>query len=167
MYVAENAYSCAFVCMFVSSCACLCVYACSCMLVYSFLGCANTSAYFVLCVSVCACVCVVWYVRSDNATSTCAACVHMCVFVFVGMHICAHVYMCAVLYLSFNNLYVMQSSSLDTTSQLAFYVNLYRAVIGPSATLTGRWRPDINLRRMLTGIELFKIIKQDYKNKNI
>ena len=24
-------------------------------------------------------------------------------------------------------------------------------VIGPSATLTGRWRPDIDLRRMLTG----------------
>ena len=35
--------------------------------------------------------------------------------------------------------------------QLAFYVNLHRAVIGPSATLTGRWRPDIDLRRMLTG----------------
>ena len=38
-----------------------------------------------------------------------------------------------------------------TTTQLAFYVNLHRAVIGPSATLTGRWRPDIDLRRMLTG----------------
>ena len=37
------------------------------------------------------------------------------------------------------------------TTQLAFYVNLHRAVIGPSATLTGRWRPDIDLRRMLTG----------------
>ena len=36
-------------------------------------------------------------------------------------------------------------------SQLAFYVKLHRAVIGPSATLTGRWRPDIDLRRMLTG----------------
>ena len=36
-------------------------------------------------------------------------------------------------------------------SQLAFYVNLHRAVIGPSATLTGRWRPNIDLRRMLTG----------------
>ena len=35
-------------------------------------------------------------------------------------------------------------------SQLAFYVNLHRAVIGPSATLTGRWRPDIDFRRMLT-----------------
>ena len=34
-------------------------------------------------------------------------------------------------------------------SQLAFYVNLYRAVISPSATLTGRWQPDIDLRRML------------------
>ena len=38
-----------------------------------------------------------------------------------------------------------------STSQLAFNVNLHRAVIGPSATLTGRWRPDIDLRRMLTG----------------
>ena len=37
-------------------------------------------------------------------------------------------------------------------SQLAFYVNLHRAVICPSATLTGRWRPDIDLRRMLTGV---------------
>ena len=36
-------------------------------------------------------------------------------------------------------------------TQLAFYVNLHRAVIGPSATMTGRWRPDIDLRRMLTG----------------
>ena len=39
-------------------------------------------------------------------------------------------------------------------TQLAFYVNIHRAVIGPSATLTGRWRPDIDLRRMLTGKEL-------------
>ena len=39
--------------------------------------------------------------------------------------------------------------------QLAFFVNLHRAVIGPSATLTGRWRPDIDLRRMLTGPLLF------------
>ena len=38
------------------------------------------------------------------------------------------------------------------TSQIAFYVNLHRAVIGPSATLTGQWRPDIDLRRMLTGL---------------
>ena len=41
-------------------------------------------------------------------------------------------------------------------TQLAFYVNLHRAVIGPSATLTGRWRPDIDLRRMLTGYKLIK-----------
>ena len=39
----------------------------------------------------------------------------------------------------------------EVPTQLAFYVNLHRAVIGPSATLTGRWRPDIDLRRMLTG----------------
>ena len=42
-------------------------------------------------------------------------------------------------------------SLLWMLTQLAFYVNLHRAVIGPSATLTGRWRPDIDLRRMLTG----------------
>ena len=41
---------------------------------------------------------------------------------------------------------------LDEASRLAFYVNLHRAVIGPSATLTGRWQPDIDLRRMLTGV---------------
>ena len=43
--------------------------------------------------------------------------------------------------------------ALVTSSQLPFYVNLHKAgaVIGPSATLTGRWRPDIDLRRMLTG----------------
>ena len=35
--------------------------------------------------------------------------------------------------------------------QSAFYVNLYRAVIGPSGYLTGRWRPDVDLRRMLAG----------------
>ena len=34
---------------------------------------------------------------------------------------------------------------------VAWSLNLHRAVIGPSATLTGRWRPDIDLRRMLTG----------------
>ena len=45
---------------------------------------------------------------------------------------------------------VINANSVDPT-QLAFYVNLHRAVIGPSATLTGRWRPDIDLRRMLTG----------------
>ena len=42
-------------------------------------------------------------------------------------------------------------TEIKESTQLAFYVNLYRAVIGPSATLTGRWRPDIDLRRMLTG----------------
>ena len=41
--------------------------------------------------------------------------------------------------------------SFRRVAQLAFYVNLHRAIIGPSATLTGRWRPDIDLRRMLTG----------------
>ena len=46
----------------------------------------------------------------------------------------------------------------NTFSQLAFYVNLHRAVIGPSATLTGRWRPDIDLRRMLTGFMYFAML---------
>ena len=46
----------------------------------------------------------------------------------------------------------MLSHLFTVPSQLAFYVNLHRAVIGPSATLTGRWQPDIDLRRMLTGI---------------
>ena len=47
------------------------------------------------------------------------------------------------------------------TSQLAFYVNLHRAVIGPSVTLTGRWRPDIDLRRMLTG--LFLVVEDIFR----
>ena len=38
------------------------------------------------------------------------------------------------------------------TTQLAFFINLQRAVRGPSATLTGRERPAIDLYRMLTGI---------------
>ena len=46
-------------------------------------------------------------------------------------------------------------------TQLAFYVNLHRAVIGPSATLTGRWRPDIDLRRMLTGYSIRDFLLQD------
>ena len=45
-------------------------------------------------------------------------------------------------------------------TQLAFYINLQRAVIGPSATLTGRWRPDIDLRRMLTGKEVVHEVPQ-------
>ena len=32
----------------------------------------------------------------------------------------------------------VSDGSLNDTPQLAFYVNLHRAVIGPSATLTGR-----------------------------
>ena len=47
------------------------------------------------------------------------------------------------------------SLGVHVRTQLAFYVNLHRAVIGPSATLTGRWRPDIDLCRMLTGKVLF------------
>ena len=52
-----------------------------------------------------------------------------------------------------SSLFLILSQNLTClSSQLAFYVNLHRAVIGPSATLTGRWRPDIDLRRMLTGL---------------
>ena len=36
-------------------------------------------------------------------------------------------------------------------TQLAFYINLQRAVIGPLATPTGRERPAIDLCSMLTG----------------
>ena len=43
-------------------------------------------------------------------------------------------------------------------TQLAFYVNLNRAVIGPSATLTGRWRPDIDLCRLLTGYTTVRFV---------
>ena len=39
--------------------------------------------------------------------------------------------------------------------QLVFYINLLRVVIGPSATLTGRQRPTIDLCRMLTGTVLY------------
>ena len=50
-----------------------------------------------------------------------------------------------------NTFWLRNSTIRLYTTQLAFYVNLHRAIIGPSATLTGRWRPDIDLRRMLTG----------------
>ena len=53
------------------------------------------------------------------------------------------------------------------SSQLAFYVNLHRAVIGPSATLTGRWRPDIDLCRMLTGFMLFSLHLTYLKDESI
>ena len=43
-------------------------------------------------------------------------------------------------------------------AQSAFYVNIYRAVIGPSATLTGRWRPDTDLRRMLAGSWVYNTV---------
>ena len=56
-------------------------------------------------------------------------------------------------YRTLNKKHHNESTTLEhsVVTQLAFYVNLHRAVIGPSATLTGRWRPDIDLRRMLTG----------------
>ena len=55
----------------------------------------------------------------------------------------------------FNETRTFHPLNLDIP-QLAFYVNLHWAVIGPSATLTGRWRPDINLCRMLTGPTLWR-----------
>ena len=57
-------------------------------------------------------------------------------------------------------------SEIMTLPQLAFYENLHRAVIGPSATLTGRWRTDIDLRWMLTGsiqITTYKILGLERK----
>ena len=59
------------------------------------------------------------------------------------------IYKC--MFVFYNYMYVVYTY-MTIISQLAFYVNLHRAVIGPSATLTGRWRPDIDLRRMLTGM---------------
>ena len=53
--------------------------------------------------------------------------------------------------MSTHYIYGFMERNIYVATQLAFYVNLHRAVIGPSATLTGRWRPDIDLRRMLTG----------------
>ena len=50
-----------------------------------------------------------------------------------------------------NSIRNVKKSTFEHASKLAFYVNLHRAVIGPSATLTARRRPDIDLRRMLTG----------------
>ena len=61
-----------------------------------------------------------------------------------------HWLICAIAWQTTCNLVGNTVSRLNCP-HLAFYVNLYRAVIGPSATLTGRWRPDIDLRRMLTG----------------
>ena len=52
-------------------------------------------------------------------------------------------------------LYILQSFKLNFNNPASILRKStsghYRAVIGPSATLTGRWRPDIDLRRMLTG----------------
>ena len=62
---------------------------------------------------------------------------------------CIHSVICFVFTQSFH------TSWQGASSQSAFYVNLYRAVIGPSATLTGRWRPDVDLRRMLAGLHVF------------
>ena len=48
---------------------------------------------------------------------------------------------------------ILKRCVLAIGPQSAFYINLHRAVIGPSATLTGRWRPDVDLRRMLRYFE--------------
>ena len=62
--------------------------------------------------------------------------------------------MVSVYYLEKEIMDLDEISNMKRHSQQAFYVNLHRAVIGPSATLTGRWRPDIDLRRMLTGLTI-------------
>ena len=64
-------------------------------------------------------------------------------------------YIISVIYLWHSCSWIFFLYLLKARSQLAFYVNLHRTVIGPSATLTGRWRPDIDLRRMLTGFRSF------------
>ena len=56
-----------------------------------------------------------------------------------------------ILFFSLKCRFILPFHVIKHLSQLAFYVNLHRAVVGPSATLTGRWWPDIDLRRMLTG----------------
>ena len=58
-----------------------------------------------------------------------------------------------------------QKGPFKSVTQLAFYVNLHRVVIGPSATLTGRWRPDIDLHRMLTGKLLSFSISLFWQNR--
>ena len=64
---------------------------------------------------------------------------------------CLMGHLCRLHFLICSEFFVSKGNRFDVYSQLVFYVNLHRAVIGPSATLTGRWRPDIDLRRMLTG----------------
>ena len=45
----------------------------------------------------------------------------------------------------------IESEKVTLEAQLAFFINVQRAVIGPSATLMGRPRLAIDLCRMLTG----------------
>ena len=56
---------------------------------------------------------------------------------------------------------------LKPASQLAFFINLQRAVIGPSATLTGRSRSAIDLYRMLTGKRVSVLILTQLLIENI
>ena len=51
---------------------------------------------------------------------------------------------------------------LQIATQLASFINLQRAVIGPSATLTGRQRPAIDLSRMLTGNWAFWFVSSQW-----
>ena len=60
-----------------------------------------------------------------------------------------------------DNTAINRNSKKAIIPQLAFFVNLHRAVIGPSATLTGRCRPDIDLRRMLTGSTNVVLVTED------
>ena len=72
----------------------------------------------------------------------------------LGAHVQWYVFfVCFFFYVEAHYIMLMGLMGLP---QLAFYVNLHRTVIGPPATLTGRWRPDIDLRRMLTGTVLIK-----------
>ena len=48
-------------------------------------------------------------------------------------------------------MYLANHFTLNYAAQLAFFINLQPSVIGPSAILTGRERPAIDLCKMLTG----------------
>ena len=100
---------------------------------------------------------------------TCSCCTHPCDHQLMFIVVCCYCDGCMLWFLApflavrlmrqpVNFLYLSVVFVTDVycvSSQLAFFVNLHRAVIGPSATLTGRWRPDIDLRRMLTGLTPF------------
>ena len=85
-----------------------------------------------------------------------------CVFSILSAHVCARAFVPSLVMLQCSGLILAEIG----VSQSAFYVNLYRAVIGPSGYVTGRWRPDVDLRRMLAGIILFGERLKNAKGKD-